>query len=68
MKKTLLLLLSLILSLWVEAGNRTEEQMKESATSALCFGNKRAANAQNLKEYLTLSKLRIYGYDNGGFF
>lgn len=67
MKKTLLLLLSLILSLWVEAGNRTEEQMKESATSALCFGNKRAANAQNLKEYLTLSKLRIYGYDNGGF-
>lgn len=67
MKKHLLLISCLLLSLCVEAGNRTVEQMKEAATSVLCSGKHRAANTNDLREYLTLSKLRIYGYDNGGF-
>lgn len=67
MKKHLLLIFCLLLSQWVEAGNRTVDQMKETATSVLCSGKHRAANMNDLREYLTLTKLRVYGFDNGGF-
>lgn len=52
------------------AGNRTEQQMKEAATNALLShqGNHSKSRGDNeIKELMALSKLRVYGYDNGGF-
>ena len=53
---------------FLQAENRTEQEMRNAATSALMSNHRKAAkNHNDLKEYLSLSKLKIYGYDNGGF-
>ena len=62
-----LLLLLLIACCQVYAGNRTEEQMKEIAARALNSKTRRAASVVELKECLSLSKLKVYGYEQGGF-
>ena len=49
------------------AGNRTELQMKEAAAQVLKTNLTRASDKDKLKEYLSMSKLKVYGYDNGGF-
>ena len=69
MKRCLLILSLLILGLSpIMAGDRTEQQMKESAAKVLSNNSvRRAANNSELKELLSLAKLKIYGYDEGGF-
>ena len=72
MKKVLILLITLAFSSVLSAGNRTEKQMKEAAANALLYnhGNQSRARVRTeneLKEFLALPKLKIYGYDNGGF-
>ena len=69
MKKCLLILSLLILGLSpIIAGDRTEQQMKGSAAKALSNKSiRRAASNSELKELLSLAKLKIYGYDEGGF-
>ena len=68
MKKSLLILSLLF---WVfphlMAGDRTEQQMKDAAAKVLNRNSRRAASNLELKEFLSLSKLKIYGYDEGGF-
>ena len=52
------------------AGNRTEQQMKEAATNALLSHQDNLSKSRGdneIKELMALSKLRVYGYDNGGF-
>ena len=70
MRKILLFIFLFVVPCLLFAGNRSEMQMKEAAINALNTnsGNQRRAGSINeIKEYLTLSKLKIYGYDNGGF-
>lgn len=67
MRKLLLFVLLCVIPYQLFAGNRSEMQMKEAASSALMSNYKRAGNLNELKEYLSLSKLKVYGYDNGGF-
>ena len=68
MKKSLLILSLLFLIFpQIIAGDRTEQQMKEAAAKALNNNARRAASNSELKELLSLSKLKIYGYDEGGF-
>ena len=62
-----LLLLLLVAFCQVYAGNRSEEQMKEIAATALSSKSRRAASAVELKEFMSLSKLKVYGYASGGF-
>ena len=69
MKKSLLIifLLSLVFP-QIIAGERTEQQMREAAAKVLNKNSiRRAAYNGELKELLSLSKLKIYGYDDGGF-
>ena len=51
----------------VLAGNRSEQQMKQAAFQVLNRAKARGASSAQLKERLSMSKLRIYGYDDGGF-
>ena len=68
MKKQIgLLLLLFVTCCQLFAGNRTEEQMKSIAANVLTTQTRRAANVAELKEFLSLSKLKIYGYEDGGF-
>ena len=67
MKKLLLLILLMFVGLHVSAGQRTVEEMKQSASAALNSHRNRAAGQNSLKTYLALSKLSVYGYDGGGF-
>ena len=67
MKKQILLLLLLISSFHLYAGNRTEQEMKEAASKALVSNTRRVANVNELKELLSLAKLKVYGYEKGGF-
>lgn len=67
MKKLFLLSLLSFLCLQIVAGNRTEMQMKNAAINVLKKNTTRSINEGELKEYLSLSKLKIYGYDEGGF-
>ena len=70
MRKVLLFIFLFVVPCLLFAGNRSEMQMKEAAINALNTnsGNQRRAGSINeIKEYLALSKLKIYGYDNGGF-
>ena len=62
-----LLLLLLTACCQLYAGDRTEKQMKEIAANALSAKTRRAASVVELKEFLSLSKLKVYGYENGGF-
>ena len=67
--KRILLILSLLFGIIPQlmAGDRTEQQMKEAATKVLNSNLRRAAGNLELKEFRSLSKLKIYGYDEGGF-
>lgn len=68
MKKILLFLsLLFLVSPQIIAGDRTEQQMKEAAAKVLSSHTRRAASTSELKELKSLSKLKIYGYDEGGF-
>ena len=68
MKKSLLILSLLFLVFpTLMAGDRTEQQMKESAAKVLNKNMRRASGNRELKELRSLSKLKIYGYDEGGF-
>ena len=71
MKKLLLLLVLLLLvSHNINAANRTEIQMKEAAFNALVTNQARLnqiGDIKELKEFLSLPSLRIFGYENGGF-
>lgn len=69
MKKQQLLILSLLFIVFptLKAGDRTEQQMKEAAAKVLNTNLRRAAGNHELKEFHSLSKLKIYGYDEGGF-
>ena len=49
------------------AGTRSEQQMKQAAIQVLNKAMARGASSDQLKERLAMSKLRIYGYDDGGF-
>jgi len=49
------------------AGTRSEQQMKQAAIQVLNKAKARGATSAQLKERLAMSKLRIYGYDDGGF-
>lgn len=49
------------------AGTRSEQQMKQAAIQVLNKAKARGASCVQLKERLAMSKLRIYGYDDGGF-
>ena len=49
------------------AGDRTEQQMKEAAAKVLNNNVRRAASSSELKEFKSFAKLKIYGYDKGGF-
>lgn len=51
----------------VLAGTRSEQQMKQAAIQVLNKAKARGASSDQLKERLAMSKLRIYGYDDGGF-
>lgn len=68
MKKCLLILF-LLFSVFPQiiAGDRTEQQMKEAAAKVLNGHTTRAASTGELKELKSLQKLKIYGYDEGGF-
>ena len=68
MKKSLLIL-SLLFGVFSQmwAGDRTEQQMKEAAAKALMSHVRRAASTSELKELKSLPKLKIFGYDEGGF-
>ena len=70
--RKIVLLLVIILAIPIQsfAENRTEQQMKVAATNALLShqGNHSKSRGDNeIKELMALSKLRVYGYDNGGF-
>ena len=69
MKKSLLIISLLFLVFpQIIAGERTEQQMREAAAKVLNKNNiRRAAYNSELKELLSLPKLKIYGYDDGGF-
>ena len=69
MKKSLLIISLLFLVFpQIIAGERTEQQMREAAVKVLNKNNtRRVAYNGKLKELLSLSKLKIYGYDEGGF-
>lgn len=72
MKKSLLILLFLLgVFSHITAGKRTEQQMKESAAKVLNRNTSRSAgnsiNSSEIKELLSLSQLKIYGYYEGGF-
>lgn len=68
MKKSLLILSLLFLVFpQIIAGDRTEQQMKEAAAKVLSSNLRRAASSSELKELKSLPKLKIYGYDQGGF-
>ena len=68
MKKSLLILSLLFLVFpQVMAGDRTEQQMKEAAAKVLNNNARRAVSSSELKELKSLPKLKIYGYDQGGF-
>ena len=68
MKKSLFIIFLLFLVFpQMIAGVRTEQQMRESAAKVLNSNTRRAASNSELKEFLSLSNLRIYGYDEGGF-
>ena len=57
----------MFISLHLNAGQRTKKEMKETANAVLNSHRNRAGRLDELKEYLSLSKLTIYGYENGGF-
>ena len=68
MKKVLIILSLLFVAFsHISAGDRTELQMKEAAAKVLGSKTRRAAKISELKELKSLSKLKIYGYDEGGF-
>ena len=69
MRKTnfILGILLLLACCHLYAGDRSEQQMKEIAANALSSKTRRTANVAELKEFFSLSKLKVYGYDNGGF-
>ncbi len=68
MKRDLILLVAfLAIPLLLLAGDRTEQQMKDAAAKVLTTNLRRAGNLNELKEFLALSKLKIYGYEDGGF-
>lgn len=66
--KRILTLLSLILVsiLTVSAGERSEQQMRNAAISVLNRSKTRSVNSE-LKELMAKPKLKIYGYEDGGF-
>ena len=64
--KRLLLLLTLLVSIVnLSANERNEQQMRSAAMKAL--GRKMTRSANELKEFKAMPKLKIYGYDDGGF-
>lgn len=68
MKKGVFLLVTFFaIPLLLLAGNRTEQQMRDAAFKVLTTTHRRAGNFNELKEFLALSKLKVYGYENGGF-
>lgn len=67
MKKLLLLTSLMFVCLHLSAGQRTIKEMKETAHAVLNCHRNRAGRLDDMKEYLSLSKLTIYGYENGGF-
>ena len=68
MKKVFTLLTFLIIATaMVFAGERSEQQMRDAAMKALGQNLRRAAGNQQMKEFLTMEKLKIYGYAEGGF-
>lgn len=69
MRKTnfMLVILLLLACCQLYAGDRSEQQMKEIAANALSSKTRRAANVSEIKEFFSLSKLKVYGYESGGF-
>lgn len=68
MKKLMLIIACFLLTNQdMLAGTRSEQQMKQAAIQVLNKAMARGASSDQLKERLAMSKLRIYGYDDGGF-
>ena len=68
MKKLMLIIVCFLLTNQdVLAGTRSEQQMKQAAIQILNKAKARGTSSAQLKERLAMSKLRIYGYDDGGF-
>ena len=68
MKKLMLIITCFLLTNQsMLAGTRSEQQMRQAAIQVLNRAKARGASSGQLKERLATSKLRIYGYDDGGF-
>ena len=68
MKKFFTLLTFLIITTaMVFANERNEQQMRNAAMKVLSGKMTRSAKNFELKEFLTMEKLKIYGYEDGGF-
>ena len=68
MKRSLFIIVCILLTYTdILAGDRTEQKMKQAAIQVLGRSKARGESNKQIKEFLTLSKLKIYGYDEGGF-
>lgn len=67
MKKLFLLWILILLCFNTRAVERSEQQMIDAAVQILKGNQTRSIGNSELKEYLSLSKLKVYGYDDGGF-
>ena len=66
-KKYLLFAFLVIATTVVFADDRSEQQMRDAAVKALRQKVSRRAAGGDLKEFLSMPKLKIYGYEEGGF-
>ena len=67
MKKWFLFFLLFLLSLQIYAIERSNSEMRNVAISLLNKQNTRNVSYSDLKEFLSLSKLKVFGYEEGGF-
>lgn len=67
MKKLIVIFWLIVLSCCHLYATRTEKQMKEAAWNAVKLLTNKSDNVSELKVLLSREKLKVYGYDDGGF-